>query len=74
VNAITWTPVSCAVANTIVGAPDIVISRGRTDVSEGAFREYSTGTGTPVLREWITFPVGEGPCRHEVPAPEVVTP
>ena len=64
--AIAWVPVSCVVANVIVGAPGIVISRGRTDVTEGAFREYSTLTGVPVLREWTALPA-DAPCRHEVP-------
>ena len=67
---ITWVPVACVVANTIVGAAGVVISRGRTDVTEGAFREFSTGDGQRVLREWTSLPAG-APCRHEVPAREV---
>jgi len=65
-SAITWVPVACSVANAIVGAEGVVISRGRTDVTEGAFREYATATDVPVLREWTSLPAN-APCRHEVP-------
>jgi hypothetical protein len=63
---IVWIPVTCTVANVIISAPGVVISRGRTDVTEGAFREYATETGVPVLREWTSLPAGAD-CRHEVP-------
>jgi hypothetical protein len=68
-DGITWTPVSCTVANVIAGAPEIVISSGRTD-TEGAFREYETADGTPVLREWWRAAPADARCRHEVPNPE----
>lgn len=68
---ITWTPVACVVANTIIAAAGVSISRGRTD-DAGAFREYTTGDSQPVLREWTSLPA-DAPCRHEVPARAVAS-